>query len=122
TSILIINFCITFNSICRIFQMPKKTKTIVITVIIIVILFLIILPKINFSSDDSSQNAQQNNKNSALPVKAHIVKGETLGNNVLTSGSIIANEEVQLKSEVAGKIVRIAFKEGSRVQNGALLV
>ncbi len=57
-----------------------------------------------------------------IPVKAHIVKPQELGNNVLTSGTVLANEEVDLKSEVSGKIVKIAFKEGSRVNKGDLLV
>ncbi len=34
----------------------------------------------------------------------------------------MANEEVDLKSEVSGKIVEILFKEGSRVNKGDLLV
>lgn len=37
-------------------------------------------------------------------------------------GTILANEEVQLFSEVSGRIQKIAFKEGQMVQKGSLLV
>ena len=55
-------------------------------------------------------------------VNAHILKPEELGNNIITSGTVLANEEVDLKSEVSGKITQIAFKEGSRVKKGDLLI
>jgi membrane fusion protein (multidrug efflux system) len=35
---------------------------------------------------------------------------------------VLANEEVEIRSEVQGKITRIAFKEGARVKKGELLV
>jgi len=57
-----------------------------------------------------------------VPVKAHIVSLETLGNSVYTTGTILANEEVELRSEISGKIVNILFKEGSFVSKGDLLI
>ena len=102
--------------------MAKRTKTIIITTLVLIILILIILPKINFSDDVSTQNTMRTTAGALLPVKAHIVKPEALGNNVSISGTILANEEVELKSEVAGKIVKIAFKEGTNVKAGDLLV
>lgn len=104
--------------------MPKRTKNIIISAVIVVILILIILPKINFSENEQPQAGQQQNKGGGgpLPVKGYIVKAERLGNNVITSGTVLANEEVELKSEVSGKIVRIAFKEGSNIRKGDLLV
>jgi len=35
---------------------------------------------------------------------------------------VLANEEVEIRSEIQGKITRIAFKEGTRVKAGELLV
>lgn len=45
-----------------------------------------------------------------------------LHNRVLTTGTILANEEVDLLSEVSGKIVQILFKERSFVHKGDLLI
>jgi len=58
----------------------------------------------------------------AQPVTARIIKPERLDNRVTSSGTVMANEEVEIRSEVQGKIVKIAFKEGSRVKKGDLLV
>jgi membrane fusion protein (multidrug efflux system) len=100
--------------------MSKKVKVIVISGIVILILFLLALPKINFSS--APENLNHSAGNPGLHVSAHIIKPERLANNVLTSGSVLANEEIELRSEVAGKIVSLYFREGSNVKKGDLLV
>lgn len=102
--------------------MNKKIKTAVIVIIPFVILALIILPKI-ISSDKNLQNLQAGNRGDLIvSVKAHIVNYEFLNSSVLTTGTILANEEVELRSEIAGKIVQILFKEGSYVNKGDLLI
>src|SRR6185369_10204785 len=53
---------------------------------------------------------------------AIVAKAEKVGNQVYASGTVLANEEVELKPEVAGKILTVNFKEGSRVEKGALLI
>jgi membrane fusion protein (multidrug efflux system) len=51
-----------------------------------------------------------------------IVKDTTLNDNIDVTGTIDANEKVNLTSETAGNITNIYFKEGTRVQKGQLLV
>lgn len=58
----------------------------------------------------------------AQPVTARILKPERLDNRVTSSGTVLADEEVEIRSEVQGKIVKIAFREGARVEKGDLLV
>jgi membrane fusion protein, multidrug efflux system len=101
--------------------MNKKIKLVVISGIVIIIVFLIALPKINFSGSPKNINQAAGNA-PGLHVSAHIIKPEKLANKVLTSGSVLANEEIELRSEVAGKITSIYFKEGSNVKKGDLLV
>lgn len=55
-------------------------------------------------------------------VKAQIVKTRTVQNHIQATGSVIANEEVDVHSEISGRIVRIYFQEGTRVSKGELLV
>lgn len=43
-------------------------------------------------------------------------------NNIMATGNVIANEEVELRSEVPGRIVEINFDEGTHVNRGTLLV
>ena len=45
-----------------------------------------------------------------------------LDNKLIVTGSILANESLELKSEISGKITDITFEEGSRVKRGSVLV
>lgn len=58
----------------------------------------------------------------AMPVTARILQPERMENSLTSSGNVLANEEVEIRSEIQGKISRIAFKEGARVRKGDLLV
>ena len=99
-----------------------KIKTIVIIVIIVGILAAVkfyLLP-----SKQSSANASsgQQNKASSVAVTTYIVKTEKLDNAVYASGTVLANEEVELKPEIAGKIIQLNITEGGAVTKGQLLV
>jgi len=101
--------------------MNKRIKTIAVSAVILILLLIIFLPKI-LSSESSSQNIQGGRMNMQIPVTAHIVAYEKLSDIVNTTGTILANEEVELRSETSGKIVQILFKEGAYVKEGDLLV
>lgn len=58
----------------------------------------------------------------AVAAAAIIVQPRPLDNNILTNGNLIANEEIELRSEIPGRIITINFDEGSRVSKGSLLV
>ena len=60
--------------------------------------------------------------NGSITVDGIIAQEETTSNTITTTGNIIANEEVEIKSEVSGRVVKIYFKEGSPVSKGQLLV
>lgn len=102
--------------------MKKNTKNILIAAAILVVVAIVLLPKLLSSSDSGSNLKLGGGPDVALPVKAHIVSFTTLNNSVFTTGTILANEEVELRSEVSGKIVKILFKEGSFVSKGDLLI
>ena len=58
----------------------------------------------------------------ALNVDGIEVKTSEFNNNLEITGSIEANEAVTLRSEVAGLVTGIYFKEGGNVSKGATLV
>jgi membrane fusion protein (multidrug efflux system) len=58
----------------------------------------------------------------ALPVYTHKVEARPLQEKITATGSIVADESVELVSEISGKVVSIAFDEGSRVSRGDLLL
>jgi membrane fusion protein (multidrug efflux system) len=102
--------------------MNKTKKKLLIGLVIVVLLAIAFLPKILSSSGDVGNTMPGGRPDIAIPVKAHIVLLETLANSVKTTGTILANEEVELRSEISGKIINILFKEGSFVSKGDLLI
>lgn len=57
-----------------------------------------------------------------LPVTAVIAKPSYLTNGIRSAGTLLANEEVDIVSKVAGKVTAVYFKEGSPVKKGDILV
>lgn len=57
-----------------------------------------------------------------MMIKAKIIKPQTLANKIQSTGSVIANEEVELRSEVSGRVVRVYFREGSVISKNDLLI
>ncbi len=57
-----------------------------------------------------------------LQVKVHRVEPMRLDEKLATIGTVRANEEVEIVSEISGKIFAILFEEGRRVKEGDLLL
>ena len=101
--------------------MKNKKRTYLSSAAVAAILLLLLIPKF-ISSDKADQQIKGEKKSADLSIEAYIVKPRILKNNVMTTGNILANEEVELKSEVAGKVTDILFKEGTNVKKGDLLL
>jgi membrane fusion protein (multidrug efflux system) len=61
-------------------------------------------------------------KPSGMPVKAQPVKLDLVLNEVTAVGSLIADEAVIIRPEIAGRVIELPFREGQAVQRGAKLV
>jgi membrane fusion protein (multidrug efflux system) len=61
-------------------------------------------------------------KGGPVPVNVMVVKDTAFANSIDVTGSISANEQVELRSETAGNVTGIYFTEGSHVEKGQLLV
>ncbi len=57
-----------------------------------------------------------------MAVQVHVLKAESLDNTITTTGTLMANEEVDLVSELAGRVTAIGFEEGGHVSAGQVLV
>lgn len=99
--------------------MKKRILTISI---VLAVAFLIALPKLEFLLKKEGVPAGTPAQNSALQVEAMVVTPEPFDNTLVITGSILANESLELKSETSGKITSINFKEGNHVNKGELLV
>lgn len=58
----------------------------------------------------------------AMRVNGVVIQPQRFANTLSVTGSIEANEQVEIRSEVSGIIRQIAFEEGSQVNKGQLLL
>lgn len=73
-------------------------------------------------SKNSSHPAGRSGAAAGAPVEAVVVQPQLLENRIYSTGTLLANEEVQLRSEISGRVTGIFFAEGSRVKKGELLL
>jgi membrane fusion protein (multidrug efflux system) len=57
-----------------------------------------------------------------MAVQVHVLKAAPLDNAITTTGTLLPNEEVELLSELAGRVTMIGFQEGGNVSAGQWLV
>lgn len=86
---------------------------------IVVLLLLLLLPKIS-GSDDGPQDEESDD--APMGVDATVVRPGAMTDRLQTSGTLRADESVELASEAGGKVTRIRFEEGEQVEAGDLLV
>jgi len=99
----------------------KPARNISVILIVIVLGALLIVPKLLSEKNKTQTPAGQNTSQQEIPVDVFVIKQIDLENEVVTVGTIIANEEVDIKSELTRKITGIYFKEGTFVPNGKIL-
>src|SRR5687768_2459703 len=74
------------------------------------------------SCADDEKAAEPTGPPPAMAVQVHVLTPAPLKNSITTTGSLLANEEVEIRSEVSGRVTSIGFKEGQKVQQGQVLV
>ncbi len=104
--------------------MKKKSNLIYLTVIVAGMAISFLSCK---SSDGKGSNPPLKNNHGVTEkqqtkVQALIVKKSLLINEISVSGSLLSFEEVDLKNEVAGRVVQMNLPEGKPVKKGTLLV
>ena len=75
-------------------------------------------------SENKSKNGDSNDpkgKSKSISVNGIVATPQTFDNNLSLSGSIEANEQVEIRSEVSGIVEGIYFQEGSNVSKGQVL-
>ncbi len=69
-------------------------------------------------------NSISQNLKSLQPIKVNgvVVSSMSLEEYIFASGTLLANEEVEIRNEIPGRITAIHFKEGKKVRKGELLL
>ncbi|MEO8255604.1 MAG: efflux RND transporter periplasmic adaptor subunit [Flavobacterium sp.] len=77
--------------------------------------------RITSNSTKKNDFKDKSNKEQPIGVTGIVVKSTSFDNNLSLSGSIEANEQIEIHSEVSGIVEGIYFQEGSNVAKGQLL-
>ena len=105
--------------------MNKKILFIGSAVVLVIALF-VASRKLSSRNTSSGETSNRPSAERALqlrtPVRGIVISSTPLDNQLFATGNILAAEEVELRSEVSGKVTAIRFKEGSHVRKGELLV
>jgi membrane fusion protein, multidrug efflux system len=98
----------------------KLSRKFIIIFVTIVVICLFVFFKVRM---DRKNPILKNNKSVEGPslVMATIIKPVILNNTIKMTGNILANNQVELHSEVSGKVIRLYFEEGSHVNKNEIL-
>lgn len=105
--------------------MKHKRRIIVITAIVLLIGATITyyISTINRSEvGKTTKEERRGPRDKKVAAMVYVASYNSLDEGIVTLGSMLANEEVDIASEIAGKIERISFEEGASVKKDAILV
>lgn len=105
--------------------MSPTLRRIVLGLVVLLAVAVLAYPKLPSWTDADETGAAGANARGggeALLVDAHVVEPVLLEDRVRSTGTIQANETIDVRSEVAGRVTAIAFREGTVVEEGALLL
>jgi membrane fusion protein, multidrug efflux system len=102
--------------------MKKKTRNIVLGIAVVIVLVLLASPKIRLFPGDGKAAPTEQDSDPRLPVEVYVTGTDTVRRVIKITGTVLANEGVELRSEIAGKVQEIHFDEGRRVRGGELLL
>ena len=97
-----------------------KTKHLVYTLLIIGLIAFIAYRIIN--NREESNTGQRGGPPTAATVTGIIASPEKFADNLSLSGTLEANEQVEIRSEIMGVVDAINFKEGTQVSKGQVLL
>lgn len=99
-------------------------KRIIWTIIIIAALALLAIPKLLPKKTDA-KGAKGGKGGGPMPpvnISVYVVKKQDLKNTLQAVGNVMAEDEVELRSESQGRVTKIGFEEGQEVRKGQLLL
>ena len=102
--------------------MASSTRRYLAILLFFLVLGGLAVPKLISSHSEPNATPQARTTSQTLQVDVEVLSPTRMVEELATTGTIVANERIELVSEVAGKIVHIHFDEGTRVQAGQLLV
>lgn len=97
--------------------MKNKTNIWIAVILLLLTAFFLIVGL--SKSDDKKKHSKEKVQKK---VDAFVVKPSLLISEITVTGSLLAYDEVELKNEVSGRVVKINLPEGKLVRKGTLLI
>ncbi|HXV14877.1 MAG TPA: efflux RND transporter periplasmic adaptor subunit [Candidatus Krumholzibacteria bacterium] len=96
-------------------------------VVAAIVVAALVLIKVGLLQGDSRQGGRAGGGpggagGGVTAVRAVVLGTQSMTDRISTVGTILANEDVDVRSEISGRVEAISFAEGSRVAKGQLLV
>ncbi len=102
----------------------KNYKPLIIVVVLAVL--LLVLKAMYFPAlKDDTNGASTKPGGGGKPVanvEGYLAKTSIVDNNLYVTGTVIANESVDVRSEISGKVIAVYFKDGQQLKEGELLL
>src|SRR5690606_30955739 len=97
-----------------------KKRYLIYSVIIIGIAALIVYRVM----ENKKTNTLGNDRRAApiMSIQGEVLKPQRFDDNISLSGTLEANEEINIRSEIAGIVENILFEEGAKVSKGQVLL
>jgi membrane fusion protein (multidrug efflux system) len=96
-----------------------KKRYILLTLIICGIIALIVYRISTNSKTNAPKNA--NRTVNVMSVEGRVLKAEKFADNLTLSGTLEANEEIEIRSEISGVVESINFEEGAKASKNQVL-
>lgn len=81
-----------------------------------------LLPQAGRPAAPTAKQGSSRDAAAPLPVYTHEARASMLQERITATGTLAADESVNLVSEISGKITSISFEEGARVSKGDILI
>lgn len=91
-------------------------------IIVVVVTFLLIKTSSSKKQAETTNSKTTTTTKQITSVKALTVQPQPFEQKIYATGTLLANEEVVLQSEIAGRVVSLNFQEGAPIRQGQLLV
>jgi membrane fusion protein, multidrug efflux system len=105
--------------------MGKVTKRILTFTVLLLIFGALAYPKVKpllSSPSDNEEGTGQQRSPDILRAEAVLLQHETIEDRIFSTGTLEANEIVDLRAETSGLITGVYFEEGRDVEEGDLLI
>ncbi|TXK46812.1 efflux RND transporter periplasmic adaptor subunit [Pontibacter qinzhouensis] len=102
--------------------MNKPVKLVLLLVAIAAVSYLLVTKVFSDNGEAKKDGPAGGPMAKLVTVDLFVVSPLAFQNKITSTGTVLPNEEVELTSEIAGRVTGINFNEGTRVKKGQLLL